>query len=217
MRFESESYHFHSWKCIWKCHLPEWQPFCPGGDELTYNILTKLSVEGWNDWWIPCCMDGLLERYVWEKAATLLTIPYTVYSRYIAVVYIAGLDIWRSHIGPHFLATHFPNFVDMAPKSGIFREIAVMPWTPFVGDSFSRNLLTAVAFDPARRRQFFTKSALGQSGLPVKCGREHMLCDGQQQKTDHWHLHCRVLLIWCPCKSVPQTTDQGKTNAFLIK
>ena len=48
----------------------------------------------------------------------------------------------------------------MAPKSAIFREFAVIPWTPFAGDSFSRNLLTAVAFDPARRRQFSTKSAL---------------------------------------------------------
>ena len=82
------------------------------------------------------------------------------------------------------MATHFANFADMAPKSAIISEIVVIPWTMFVGDSFSRNLLTAVAFDPARRKQFFAKSALGQSGLPVKCGREHMLCDGQQ-KTDH--------------------------------
>ena len=90
----------------------------------------------------------------------------------------------------HFLATHFANFADMMPKSAIFREIAVIPWTPFAGDSFSPNLLTADAFDPARRRQFSEKSALGQSGLPMKCGREHMLCDGQPRKADHWHLHC---------------------------
>ena len=25
---------FHSRKCIWKCCLPKWGPFCPGGDEL---------------------------------------------------------------------------------------------------------------------------------------------------------------------------------------
>ena len=111
--------------------------------------------------------------------------PYTVYYRYIAVVYITESDI--SHVGPHFLATHF---ADMAPKSAIFLEIAVILWTPFAGDSFSQNLLTAVTFDLARRRQFFVKSALGQSGLPVKCGREHMLCDGEPQKADHWHLHC---------------------------
>ena len=114
----------------------------------------------------------------------------TVYSRYIAVVYIAESDISRSHVGPQFLATHFANFADMAPKSAIFCEIAVIPWTPYAGDSFSRNLLTVVAFDPAHRRQFSTKSALGQSGLPVKCRWEHMLCDGQPRKADHWYLHC---------------------------
>ena len=88
-------------------------------------------------------------------------------------------------LDPIFLATHFANFADMAPKSTIFREIAVIPWTPCTGDSFPRNLLTAVAFDPAIRIQFSAKSALGQSGLPVKCGREHMLCDGQPRKADH--------------------------------
>ena len=35
VKFESEFYHFHSRKCIWKCHLPERRPFCSGGDELT--------------------------------------------------------------------------------------------------------------------------------------------------------------------------------------
>ena len=35
MKFESEFYHFNSRKCNRKCHLPKWQPFCPGGDELT--------------------------------------------------------------------------------------------------------------------------------------------------------------------------------------
>ena len=35
MKFESECYHLHSRKCIWKCCLPKWWPFCPEGDELT--------------------------------------------------------------------------------------------------------------------------------------------------------------------------------------
>ena len=46
-----------------------------------------------------------------------------------------------------------------AQERGIFREIAVTPWTQFAGDNFSRNLLTAIAFVPVRRRQFFAKSA----------------------------------------------------------
>ena len=45
----------------------------------------------------------------WNKMVNVCH-RYTVYSRYIAVVYIAELDISRSHVGPHFLA----------PKSKIF-------------------------------------------------------------------------------------------------
>ena len=71
--------------------------------------------------------------------------PNTVYSRYIAVVYIAESDISRSHVGSHFLATR-PR-----PRSWetVFREICSPRF----------------AFDPARRRQFSAESALG---LPVK-------------------------------------------------
>ena len=39
VKFKSEFYHFHSRKCIWNCHLPNWQPFCPGEDELKGCIL----------------------------------------------------------------------------------------------------------------------------------------------------------------------------------
>ena len=37
VKFKLEFYHFHSRKCISKCRLPKWRPFCPGGDEL--NII----------------------------------------------------------------------------------------------------------------------------------------------------------------------------------
>ena len=105
------------------------------------------------------------------------------------------------------------------PRVRFFRDIAVIPWTPFTGDSFSRNLLTSDAFDLARRRQFSAKSALGQSGLPVKCG--HTCCamasHGRRIIDTSIVSQSRVLLIRCPCKSVPQTANQGKKNAFLIK
>ena len=45
VKFESEFYHFHSSKCNWKCRLPKWRPFCPGGDEL--------SMTSWPDL-LPC-------------------------------------------------------------------------------------------------------------------------------------------------------------------
>ena len=38
VKLESEFFHFHSRKCIWKCRLPKWQPFCPEGDELNGSL-----------------------------------------------------------------------------------------------------------------------------------------------------------------------------------
>ena len=74
-------------------------------------------------------------------------------------MYIAELDISRSHIGPHFFAHQFREFCRRgAQERDIFREIAVTPCIQFVGDNFSRNLLTAIAFVPVRWRQFFAKS-----------------------------------------------------------
>ena len=46
------------------------------------------------EWWFP-----LLECHL-----GVLNFICTVYSRDIAVMYIAELDISRSHVGPHFLA-----------------------------------------------------------------------------------------------------------------
>ena len=34
VKLELEFYYFHSRKCVWKCRLPKWRPFCPWGDEL---------------------------------------------------------------------------------------------------------------------------------------------------------------------------------------
>ena len=34
LKMESEFYHFHSIKYIWKCCLPKWHPSCPGGDKV---------------------------------------------------------------------------------------------------------------------------------------------------------------------------------------
>ena len=90
---------------------------------------------------------------------------YTVYSRYIAIVYIAELDISRSHVGPHFLAHLFREFCRRdTQERDIFCEIAATPCIQFTGDNFSRNLLTAKAFVPIRRSQFFNSS------LPVNAG-----------------------------------------------
>ena len=49
VKFESELYHFRSWKCIWKCLLPKWRPFCPGGDELKHVHLNVVCIR-------QCCL-----------------------------------------------------------------------------------------------------------------------------------------------------------------
>ena len=135
-------------------------------------------------------------------------------------MYIAESDISRSYVGPHFFATHFVNFADMTPKSAIFREIAVIPWTPFAetvfrkicsqrmplirlaGDNFPWNLLWA------------NLAYLWNAGGNTCCA---MASHGRRIIDTSIVWQSRVLLIRCPCKSVPQTADQGKTNAFLIK
>ena len=47
--FESGFYNFYSRKCNWKCRLPKWPPFCPGGDELMglLYILKQLTSNEW--------------------------------------------------------------------------------------------------------------------------------------------------------------------------
>ena len=42
MILESKLYHVHSSKCIWNCHLPKWQPFCPR--EMSSNELTMTFI-----------------------------------------------------------------------------------------------------------------------------------------------------------------------------
>ena len=44
VKFESEFYHFHSRKCILKCRLPKWRPFCPGGDKLILFLFLVLKL-----------------------------------------------------------------------------------------------------------------------------------------------------------------------------
>ena len=43
LKIELQFYHFHPRKCIWKCRLTKWWPFCPGGDEL---IATTVPADG---------------------------------------------------------------------------------------------------------------------------------------------------------------------------
>ena len=63
VKFELEFYHFHSRKCNWKCRLPNWRPFCPGGDVLkSVNIIIH-----WNG--MAVTVTALLLMYLHDHAS----------------------------------------------------------------------------------------------------------------------------------------------------
>ena len=123
-------------------------------------------------------------------------------------MYIAELDISRSHVGPHFFG---------AQERDIFREIAVTPWTQFAGDNFSRNLLTAIAFVPGSPETIFREI---NSGLPVNAGWNTccVMVNQARLSTDTSIVsQSRVRLIQCQCRSRLQIANLGIKNAFLMK
>ena len=64
-KFESEFYNFHSNKCIWKCCLPKWRPFCLGLNMLThpYDLLwvVLITLRGWGQ------VRILYKVIIWQK------------------------------------------------------------------------------------------------------------------------------------------------------
>ena len=71
VKFESEFSHFHSRKCIWTCHLPIWQPFCPGADEISHqNVPDDLFV---NLHGLPRTTSRAPQ--IWDKLAPMIN-PY---------------------------------------------------------------------------------------------------------------------------------------------
>ena len=129
-------------------------------------------------------------------------------------MYIAELDISRSHVGPHFFAHRFREFCRRGAQEGyIFREIAVTPCIQFAGDNFSRNLLTVIAFVPVHWRQFFAKS----TSLPGNAGWNTCCAMGSHTRRSidtSIVSQSRVQLIQCQCKSRLQTANLGINNAF---
>ena len=104
-----------------------------------------------------------------------------------------------------------------AQERDIFREIAVTPCIQFVGDNFSRNLLTAIAFVPVRWRQFFAKSTRAYLMLPVNAGWNTCCAMGSHTRRSidtSIVSQSRVQLIQCQCKSRLQTANLGINNAF---
>ena len=125
-------------------------------------------------------------------------------------MYIAELDISRSHVGPHFFAHRFRKFCRRgAQERDIFREIAVTPCIQFAGDNFSRNLLTAIAFVPRSLETIFRQI---NSSLPVNAGWNTCCAMGSYARRSidtSIVSQSRVQLIQYQCKS-----RLGINNAF---
>ena len=77
VKFQSKCTHFHSRKCVWKCHLPKWQPSCPGGDELMgllracILLLSYLTHRGLNKVVIVLQM-AYVHAFSWKKCLVFL-------------------------------------------------------------------------------------------------------------------------------------------------
>ena len=54
LKFESQSYHFHSRKYIWICRLQNWRSFCPG----------RMSKNPQISWYCPCDLFLYLVFYI---------------------------------------------------------------------------------------------------------------------------------------------------------
>ena len=109
-----------------------------------------------------------------------------------------------------------PNFFS-AQERGIFREIAVTPWTQFTGDNFSRNLLTAIPFVPGSQETIFREI---NSSLPANTGWNTccaMVSQARRSIDTSIVLQSTVQLIQCQCKSWLQIVNLGIKNMFLIK
>ena len=115
------------------------------------------------DEWLPCGEKAHLA--VMGRSPRI-----TVYSWYIAVVYIAELDISQMHVEPHFFV----------PKSTVFfRKIAVTPWTQW-GTIHGRQFFAKSAHHDSLCSQFAEDNfSRNQLQLTCQCGLEHMLGDGQ--------------------------------------
>ena len=141
--------------------------------------------------------------------ATRVACPNTVY---IAVVYIAELDISRSHVGPHFFAHRFCEF---CPRARYFLRNRGNSLHSIRGRQFARNLLTAIAFVPVRWRKFFAKST--RAYLSMRAGTHAVRWAamlGGALTPSSIVSQSRVHLIQCQCKSRLQTTNLGINNTF---
>ena len=113
--FESEFCHFHSRKCIWKCRLPIWQPFCPGGDELS-PLLSYFSMN-----------DG----HLWDSEVPLSINPTHIWVRgKQPYIIISNCRVGKCWSFPHNLCQHMQcwNNMCISLRDGSWRCSCFVTW-----------------------------------------------------------------------------------------
>ena len=100
VKFQSEFYCFHSRKCISKCLLQKWQPFCSGGDELNS----------------PLDFDGL---FVWRVGTIFMKIfpalKYFLFYESFLLPFFTFIVYWQS--------LHY-----FVPNNAVYLKWIIYPW-----------------------------------------------------------------------------------------
>ena len=113
---------FSSWKCVWKCRLRKWRPFCPWGDELTT----------W--WWRQVWFVGSTFPVTSSRHCNLLGLSHQPLSLQAKLIYVlkwdSGLQIFWN-VWEHW----FPDV-----------NLSTLKWH-FICEVFSQDLLVVLDDD----------------------------------------------------------------------
>ena len=85
-------------KCIWKCHLPKWCPFCPGEDELNPIITQSIVIDIMDNMKLPS-MSTTIWTHSIGKLWSLLNI-----FRHITMLYRSSTVIVSFFPKMHWIA-----------------------------------------------------------------------------------------------------------------
>ena len=111
------------------------------------------------------------------------------------------------------LDTVYSRYIFMyIAESAISWTLVLYPWTQFLWDDFSQNLLIAIAFVPVGRRKFFTKSTL--AFLSVRAETHPVQWSAMLGRALAPPLCRRVGSIQCQCKLRLQTVNLCINNVF---
>ena len=99
VKLESKFCHFHPRKCIWKCCLPKWQPFCPGRDEVTTVLVRAWMSIDIHLFYVdvityPCYNDimGQITPVTWTTAIIMYVLYMNVMVKWYVHIWITNTE-----------------------------------------------------------------------------------------------------------------------------